>query len=340
MSPWLVSARFDLLTFTLPALVSLVLGALASRLAGPGGETPTWAWIALVLLVDVAHVHGTTLRVYLDPRELFRRRALYLAVPLGGLLLGVGLYSISAMLFWRCLAYLAVLHFVRQQLGWMRLYRRRALDSSRLDRLIDEIAIYAATGYPLIAWHARLPTAFSWFVPGDFVQGLPAAAETVARPLWALALIAFALRQVQRGGPPQHGKILLVITTAATWGAGILLWKTDFAFTATNVLAHGIPYLAVSYRVGQRRSFVFRAFALYAGALALLAWAEEWLWDRAVWRDHPLLFPGPALDPWLTLAVPLLALPQLVHYVLDAYLWRLDGSNPGLADALGLAARA
>lgn len=341
-SAWLVSPRFDLAAFVLPAAGSLLLGALASRLAGPGGETPAWAWVALVLLVDVAHVHGTTLRVYLTGDELRRRPALYLGVPAAGLIAGVGLYLRSPLLFWRCLAYLAVIHFVRQQIGWLRLYRRRA--GAREDRWLDEAAVYAGAGYPLLAWHARLPERFDWFVPGDFVTGLPQAVASAAFPLYLAILSAFALRQLQRalrGEPPQTGKVLLVATTAATWAAGILVWRTDFAFTATNVLAHGVPYMAVSFRVGahQRRSFFFRAAALYAAALALLAYAEEWLWDRTVWRDHPGVFPGPDLfaQPWLALLVPLLALPQVTHYVLDAYLWRLDGTNPGLAEALGVA---
>ena len=33
---------------------------------------------------------------------------------------------------------------------------------------------------------------------------------------------------------------------------------------------------------------------------------------------------------WLWLFVPLLTVPQATHYVLDAYIWRFDGSNPGL----------
>ena len=36
----------------------------------------------------------------------------------------------------------------------------------------------------------------------------------------------------------------------------------------------------------------------------------------------------------LSLVVPLLALPQATHYVLDAFLWRFDGSNPRLAEYL------
>jgi hypothetical protein len=57
-----------------------------------------------------------------------------------------------------------------------------------------------------------------------------------------------------------------------------------------------------------------------------------------VWRDHPSLFRFPSLDlgAWYALIVPLLALPQATHYVLDGFLWRLDGSNPGLDRALGL----
>jgi hypothetical protein len=164
---------------------------------------------------------------------------------------------------------------------------------------------------------------------------------TAAFPVYCAILGAFALRQIQRawrGEPAQTGKILLVAGTAATWAAGILVWKTDFAFTATNVVAHGVPYMAVSWRVGARNGsgLFFRAAWLYAGTLALFAFVEEWLWDRAVWRDHPGVFPGPELpaQPYLTLVVPLLALPQLTHYLLDAWLWRLDGSNPGLAEAL------
>ena len=82
-------------------------------------------------------------------------------------------------------------------------------------------------------------------------------------------------------------------------------------------------------------------FAAFVAALAALAFAEEWLWDGAVWRDHPALFAFPDVDvsAWHALIVPQLALPQATHYDLDRYLWRLDGSNPGLAEALAIAAR-
>lgn len=364
-SAWLVDPLFDAVFLVGPAVVALVLGSLAGRLAEADGSTPTWAWLALVVGVDVAHVHGTTLRVYLDGAELRRRLGLYLAVPIGLWVLGVFLYSLSAMAFWRALAYYAVFHFVKQQLGWLRLYRHRAGDRSRLDRVIDEGAIWVATGYPLISWHTRLPRPFAWLIEGDFVAGLPAAVASVARVAWVIALGAFAARQVMRrlrGEPWYTGKVLLVAATAATWWAGIVHWQSDFAFTAANVLVHGVPYMAFSHRYGRVRwsatgegegaasggagalAWLFGSgrFAPFVAALAGIALAEEWLWDGAVWRDHPALFAFPDVDvsAWHALIVPLLALPQATHYVLDRYLWRLDGTNPGLAEALGIAARA
>ena len=363
-SVWLVDPIFDAVFLIGPAVVALVLGSLANRLAEPDGSTPTWAWLVLVVAVDVAHVHGTTLRVYLDGAELRRRLALYLAVPIGLWVLGVFLYSLSPMAFWRALAYYAVFHFVKQQLGWLRLYRHRAGDRSRLDRVIDEAAIWVATGYPLISWHTRLPRPFAWLIDGDFVAGLPTAFATVARVVWVVVLGAFAVRQLQRrlGGEPWYvGKILLVASTAATWWAGIVHWQGDFTFTAANVLVHGVPYMAFSHRYGRVRwgaaadeaqaggalaralawLFAPGKFVVFAASLAALAFVEEWLWDGAVWRDHASLFVFPNVDlsAWHALIVPLLALPQATHYVLDRYLWRLDGTNPGLAEALGIALR-
>ncbi len=133
---WLVSARWDVGGFGGSALLAFGL-LLFGRLTGAlHGAVPAWAWIATVVFVDVAHVWATAYRVYLDPDEMRRRPALYLGLPLAAYAAGVALYSAgSASLFWRVLAYVAVLHFVRQQYGWVALYRRRLGVRSALDRV-------------------------------------------------------------------------------------------------------------------------------------------------------------------------------------------------------------
>ena len=335
-SSWLFSAPIDLGVFVGSAALSLALLALAPRLA-PAGGTPEWTWVIAILLVDVAHVWSTAFVVYLDPVERRRRPGLYLLVPLGGWLVGVALYAAGEMVFWRALAYLAVFHFVRQQYGWVALYRARAGDRDRAGAWIDGAAIYAATLYPLLVWHARLPRAFAWFRDGDFLAGVPETIVPAATIAYAAILAAYvgrALRQAATG-PVAWGKHVVVATTAACWYLGIVATDSDYAFTVTNVFIHGVPYLALVYLYGRSlaargaspRPWRTRLVPLLATVWAL-AYAEELLWDRGVWHERAWLFGGAlhldAAHGWL---VPLLAVPQLTHYVLDGVLWRRR-SNP------------
>jgi hypothetical protein len=63
-------------------------------------------------------------------------------------------------------------------------------------------------------------------------------------------------------------------------------------------------------------------------ALHVLAYVEELLWDSAVWHERPWLS-----REWLSgenwqignleiVLVPLLAVPQLTHYLLDGFIWK------------------
>ena len=74
--------------------------------------------------------------------------------------------------------------------------------------------------------------------------------------------------------------------------------------------------------------------SLLAGLAALLlalGYSEEWLWDLGIWHDHPGLFgQGWDLGPRVqALLVPLLALPQAVHYALDGFIWRRGKRSSG-----------
>lgn len=330
---WLFSPAVDLAVFGGSALLAFAALMIGARNGALAGDAPDWAWVPAVLLVDVAHVYATAFRVYLDPGELRRRPALYAIAPLAGYVAGVMLYAQGAHIFWRVLAYLAVFHFVRQQRGWVRLYRSKAGEVGRIGAFVDAAAIYAATLYPLLWWHANLPRRFWWFVDGDFVR-VPEVLLRIAGPIYLLALGAYGVRAIRvwatgRGNP---GKDLVVATTAACWYVGIVALNSDYAFTVTNVLIHGIPYLALVWAYVRRRAAEGEGFAIRLAArgvwifLATLwaaAYLEELVWDRAVWGERAWLF-GSAWNvaAWRVWIVPALALPQLVHYVLDGFVWR------------------
>ena len=336
---WLFSARADVAVFGGSALLSFALLLVGWKAGVLHGATPDWTWVPAVLLVDVAHVWATGFRVYFDRRELERRPLLYALVPVACFAAGVALYRVGAGVFWRSVAYLAIFHFVRQQYGWMALYRARRGDTGRLGQAIDTAAIYAATIYPLLYWHTHLPRRFDWLMSGD-VAAVPAWVDDVAFPFYVTCLLAYAARSIgewarPRGGSP--GKDLLVVTTAACWYVGIVAFNSDYAFTVTNVFPHGIPYIALVFWWTTTQGPKIRRPSLVTllATIWVVAYVEELLWDRGVWADRAWLFGTPwalpSLRPWL---VPLLAVPQLTHYVLDGFLWR-RGSDPRVRRAFG-----
>jgi hypothetical protein len=338
----LFSPRLDVAVFAGSAALSLLALALGAWLGLLRRGTPDWTWIAAVLLVDVAHVYATVFRVYLDVGELRRRPWLYGLTPLVGWMLGALLYAQGELVFWRVLAYLAVFHFVRQQYGWVALYRARLGEREALGRAIDTAAIYAATLYPLLWWHMHLPRRFWWFLERDFSAplALPQSLESVAHGLYVLIMAAYLARSLScwMEGRPNPGKDMVVATTAVCWYVGIITLNSDYAFTVTNVLIHGIPYLALLYFYGVDRLSArepgwqpYRLFARgplpFLLVLWALAFAEELVWDRGVWHDRSWLF-GAAwhVEKWQVWLVPLLALPQLVHYILDGFIWKRRSS--------------
>ena len=355
ISPWLFGKRADFLLFGGSAGVALLFLGIGHVTGLLDEDAPPWLFLIAVVGVDVAHVWSTGWRVLSEGRAASRRLWLYAGVPIAAWCAGVLAYSVSPLFFWRVLAYLAVFHFVRQQYGWVSLYRRKNGEGHD-GRLLDAAAIYGATLTPLLFWHAHLPRKFQWFLRGDFLSGLPEGVSRAAFVVYAGIFAAWVGKELARARanrPVSWGKILIVFSTAATWFLGIVAFDSDYAFTVLNVFVHGIPYMGLVWftskaraetrrEAGEAPSLVDRMaprLVPFIAPLLLVAFLEEWGWDRLVWHDHAVLFPGPALNPGallLALIVPLLALPQATHYVWDAFLWKVKPANAAAVAALGI----
>lgn len=344
--PWLFSARTDLWTFLGSAALALGLLVLGKWRGWLDQDTPEWLWVAAVVLIDVAHVYATGFRVYFDRQERQRRVWLYALAPCLAFAIGAAIYSEGRMLFWRTLAYLAVFHFVRQQYGWVALYRSKAGERDLVGRLIDSAAIYLATIYPLVYWHCH-PRRFAWFVKTDFAE-IPALAERILAPAYWVSLGLYAVHALYRALWQRRfnpGKDVVVLTTAVCWYVGIVTFNSDYAFTVTNVIIHGIPYMVLVawYRehrmptsapaaaVENRPTRRWRGIVIFVSVLWLLAYVEELFWDCGVWHEHSWLFGAPwDIGDYDKVLVPLLAVPQITHYILDGFIWRRR-SNPDFA---------
>jgi hypothetical protein len=337
--PWIKSGPIDSAFILAPAFLATAAALLIISTGHGTAAVSLWSWAALVIGIDVAHVYSTIYRTYCDAEERVRLSGWLIATPLVSWVIGVLLYNLSAGIFWCALAYTAVFHFVRQQYGFLMLYGRGE-QVPRLCRRLDQLAIYGATLFPLLYWHTHLSQPFVWFVEGDFI-GLPARLWTLAWPLYVALFAAYLIKEawlalkVRTLNIPRNA---VVLGTALSWYVGIVVARGDLVFTLTNIVAHGIPYIALTCVFANHRDrqlrrplswFVPKLLPLAIGFLVVLAFAEEGLWDGLVWREHLALFPGfrslPGIESVsaLSLIVPLLAVPQMTHYVIDAVIWRL-----------------
>ncbi len=376
--PWIHTPWTDILFVLFPAFLATGLILFFPRFFQESSEMQPWFWLLFIVGVDVAHVYSTLFRTYFDKQEFNKYRRPLLLIPVIAWGVGAMLYLVDGMIFWRILAYLAVYHFVRQQYGFFSIYARKE-NRSHWERLIDSGAIYMATIYPLVYWHTHLPRNFFWFLPGDFVSIPWPVLEYIALGFYGFCLLAYLVKEIRfsmEGRPFNLPKNLILLGTILSWGIGIVWMNGDLAFTATNVLAHGIPYMALIWFYGRKKALAasrenarpkgqanrknaasnsqatgnearqslpskskyalnWRSFfkaeflPVFVGLLFVLAYFEEGLWDGLVWRDHGSLFPWAKEFPWLqeewllALVIPLLALPQITHYVIDGFIWRV-----------------
>ena len=97
----------------------------------------------------------------------------------------------------------------------------------------------------------------------------------------------------------------IVALTAASWNLGIVWFDDDRVFTLSNVFIHGVPYMALVWITGGRETVERKlgrarplalVIAIFYVLLVVLAFGEEALWDRLVWREHAELFGDGTLD--------------------------------------------
>jgi hypothetical protein len=342
--PWIGKPITDISFILLPPFLCLLIIILFPDLFQNTKGIPDASWVLLILLIDVAHVYSTLYRTYFDKQAFQKQRSILLAIPFVGFVIGVLLYSISSLLFWRLLAYVAIFHFIRQQYGFMRVYSRKE-NQPKILKSIDTITIYYAALYPVLYWHLAGPRNFNWFTENDFFYFQSSVLLNIFTALYYVVIVAYIVKEIVSWLKYQFINIprLLIITgTLLSWYFGIVYFNGDMAFTLLNVVSHGIPYMALVWLYGKKNytkpgrgnrflSIVFSRYGIiiFLGILFLFAFIEEGLWDLAVWQEHRNVFGTNSItgitlsEKALAFIVPLLALPQVTHYILDGFIWKI-----------------
>ncbi|HTJ50866.1 MAG TPA: hypothetical protein VL443_15495 [Cyclobacteriaceae bacterium] len=337
--PWLQNSTIEFFFILVPPILPVLLLFVFKKYFFEHTQVTSLWWVILVLFIDVAHVYSTLFRMYWDKLTYQKYKRHLWIIPLTGLIIGFCLHFSNALTFWRMLAYLAVFHFIRQQYGFMRLYSRKE-NNNQIYKVIDSLAIYSATLYPLIYWHFHLTNQLSWFVEGDFYSlSFPEPGNLLFYLYIGIAVLYFTkevwgLIKTSQFNLPKN---MVMLGTYLSWYVGIIVFRGDLAFTILNVIAHGIPYMALVWIYGEKKSVTLKNFRfnligvlIFIGSVIILSYLEEGIWDIFIWKDHTDIFPFlidfPAIENPIVLSilVPILTLPQFTHYVLDGFIWRLS----------------
>ncbi len=348
---WIKSRLYDFLFILFPPFACLLIIYFFPHLFINEKHESELLWFILIVCIDVGHVYSTIYRTYMDKETIRKNRMLFFLSPLLLYLTGVMLHSIHPLFFWRAMAYLAVFHFIRQQYGFMRLYSRNEKQNP-IFRKIDGVTIYAATLYPMIYWHTQGKQNFNWFIENDFFYINQPGLTPVFFVVYLAILFIYLVKEIfivfteKKFNLPKN---LLMLGTIVSWYMGIVYFKGDLTFTLLNVVSHGIPYYALVWAYGNNQQkkitmkenwmklfFNPKNIFLFVGFLVVLAYLEEMLWDGFIWKEHNSVFPLTNLLPDLTgfknltsLVIPLLALPQLMHYFIDGFIWKMKKDKFG-----------
>ena len=329
---WIHKAKTDSLFILLPTY--LVLGVVLCAhqwLESVELQYSFLTWLFLIVFVDVAHVYATLFKTYFVKEEFQRRKSLYLWVPCVCFVISVGLFLMGSQVFWSVLAYVAVFHFIRQQYGFMRLYARKEV-KTKFNIYFDQLVIYTATIYPMLFWFMSPKRQFNWFIENEFFTSEQQKLLQILSVIYFVILGVYVIRTmyiaIQQGffNLPKHA---VIAGTALSWYFGIVYYNNDLIFTLLNVVAHGVPYIALIYlNEIQKKSkeelkhlIMFKGIFYFLGLLLIIAFVEEYLWEVLVWNDH-FSIDHLNLSSWAFVIVPLLSVPQLTHYILDGVIWK------------------
>lgn len=333
--PWIHKAKTDLTFIIGPSFFVLAIVFLfQDYITEIENKYSFYTWLFLIVFIDVAHVYATLFKTYFVADEFRKNKKRLLLLPAICFAIGIVLFSFGSLVFWSFLAYVAVFHFIRQQYGFMRLYARNEA-KTRLSVAIDNLAIYASTGYPMLYWFLSSKRKFNWFVENEFFRFQSTFLLDILFWGYVVIMTIYVVYTVYKSINNKFVNIpknAIILGTALSWYFGIVYFNDDLIFTLLNVVSHGIPYMALVYfreienktnQVSGVFSYLksYNAIFIYVLILMGIAFTEEFLWEILVWNEN---FSITAFDfsSWQFLIVPLLSVPQFTHYLLDGFIWK------------------
>lgn len=317
-------------------------------------NNPLWFFV-FTILIDVAHVWGTIFRGYLRSEFTPGQKKILIFAPIVAFLslflvthiqiTGQEWYFMGVVL----LAYMAVFHFIKQQIGFILLYRTREEIPQKLanfHRIFDIIIGYLITLGPFIFWLMHYGEKnINWFIDGEYIFLANFLTNTSLYWIVTFAIILiYILAQILfifAGARINLLKYIYILGTAFIWYAGMVFYDNMIIFGVGNMLLHGINYYGIvtasTFSNREKLPKILKKFSrslvsvfmMVAFFLISFAFIETFLFEKLIWQEQISIFGDFGFftieNKTLLIAIfSLLGSIQLTHYILDRYIWKKD----------------
>jgi hypothetical protein len=331
-------AAFDWIFFLAPFWASLLYFALVS--AFPAHEV----LIFILSYIVLAETHfASTWTFYLDPdnrKEYAAHKRIYYYVPLIIMVACVLLsFSVSLKLTMLIGALASAVHVTRQSCGIVGLYRSKARQFEPAQKLWENWSLYFASGAFLAFGFQRFYLGPNGRLPGPLnalLQPFLPVFTVIPVLLGVAALFAvfkvlgLEVARAGRGEPLSASKLLVFGYSLFLYSPYLFATRMEHA-VAMGVGVHYVQYLGIVWLLNKNK---YRAAEKPSFDRRVLTWLSQHVWVRLPYllfyagvmtylRQDGFRWDNFEPTSWLY-SIPIGL--QVVHYYLDAYLWRF--SNP------------
>jgi hypothetical protein len=277
------------------------------------------------LLVDGSHVYSTLLVSYTDKDIWERLKPLMIGVPIFLVVTAFAFrYSGSPELFIYFLAYLAMIHFIRQEFGWMKIATRFDPAAPAWLQHLDKTTSYAMTILPML-WFTRESQKGFWYQSGDLIaipDGIATFALNSYFPLITLFLAANFYHSY-RTKTINISKYLVFINTFFGWYMAKVYVQNIYLAIWLMIFHHGLPYYFIVFkteRVTKKISFFEKLGKLKYPVLYLLCVGIFYLFLYG--HSNPYAAHLKKNEFLKALLYGISVMPQMTHFILDGFIWK------------------
>lgn len=290
-------------------------------------QPPHWFFLMGWILVDGSHVYSTLLVSYND-KEIFQRlKWVMIGVPIALIVSSFALNMTgNGHIFMYFLAYLAMVHFIRQEFGWMKIATRLDPNSPVWLNWLDKTTSYCMTILP-ITWFIRESSGGFWYRSGDLFKVPDHWANLALNLFWPIVAIFLAANfwHSWKTKTINLSKYLVFVNTFFGWYMAKTQVSNTYLAVWLMIFHHGIPYYFIVFkteRVTQNIGWLqrlgsFKYPALYVGFAAIF-----YLFLQSHCCNPVVSYLQSQGQAFIYFIAAIATMPQMTHFILDGFIWK------------------